>query len=126
LDKFTFRRVTWTLRADSENAGKVASLVINPTQDDPCSVSFIDNVFNVPRPAPPNGPILDSEYSTKAKDVRVVATGCKYPGYFGTVSQRPLARLEAKGRWTFAWADLGDRDVDVALPTHTGVTRNLV
>jgi len=132
LDDFTFRNVTWTLEPDTVTTGKLAGLVITARPGVPCEVSFIDNVFTVDRPAP-DGPILDSEYTAVTAahpvpvEVRVRAVGCHYPGYFGTVPERPIAKVRQRGTWTFARADLGDRDPDIALPKapHSDVVRVL-
>lgn len=126
LDDFTFRDVRWTLNT----AGATLGLKITPRPGEPSVISFIDNTFNVHGVATEQV-ILDSEYSreTPQNHVRVIATGCSYPDTYGGAGEPPIANVFERGRWTFARADLGTRDPDVALPIkpeHLDVIREIV
>jgi hypothetical protein len=80
-------------------------------------VAFIDNTFRAPGAT--TGEILDSRYSARPDNsVDVTALGCTYPDDFGADPARPIARVNERGTWRFAQADLGTLDPDVALPKH--------
>lgn len=115
LPGFEFHRVRWTLPPDAD--GHVQGLRPTSLKGDPCRVAFIDNTFRAPGAA--TGEILDSEYSNgnPHNTVDVSAVGCTYPDDFGTDPARPIARVNERGVWRFAQADLGTLDPDVALPT---------
>jgi hypothetical protein len=109
-----FRNVTWTLDPDSN--GNSPGLKPTAQDGDPCNVSFINNVFNVPGNVS-EGQIFDSEYThDPVNRVQVVAIGCHYPDNFGYDEARPIANLQERGLWWFAPDDLVNRDIDVALP----------
>jgi hypothetical protein len=111
-----FRDVTWTL--DPDDSGKLPGLKPTAQHGDPCHVFFINNVFNVSGNVI-EGQIFDSEYSRNAlNQVQVWAIGCHYPSNFGYDTARPIARLEERGLWWFAPGDLGNRNIDVALPSR--------
>lgn len=114
LPGFEFHRVHWTLPPDGD--GDVAGLRPTAVKGDPCRVRFVDNTFAAPGAV--TGTILDSEYSNgnPQNTVDVTALGCTYPDAFGTDPARPIARLNERGVWRFAHADLGALDPDVALP----------
>jgi hypothetical protein len=116
LDDFRFVDVTWTLATNE--AGVVRGLRPNARRGDPCSVSFVDNVFTIAGD-PISGQLLDSEHTADPTNrVTVVATGCTYPETFGRSTAFPIARAYERGYWRFAAADLEDRDPDVAIPRH--------
>jgi hypothetical protein len=109
-----FRNVTWILDPGSD--GKSPGLRPTAQQSDPCQVSFINNVFYVPGSVS-EGQIFDSEFTVDpANRVQVMAIGCHYPDNFGYDAERPIARLEERGLWWFAPDDMGNRDINVALP----------
>jgi hypothetical protein len=125
LPGFVFHRVHWTLPPDAD--GHVKGLRPTALQGDPCRVAFIDNTFRAPGAA--TGEILDSDHSANtANSVDVTAIGCTYPDDFGADAARPIARVNERGVWRFALADLGTLDPDVALPKHPNedVHRHLV
>jgi hypothetical protein len=115
LPGFEFHRVHWMLPPDAD--GHVRGLRPTSLQGDPCRVAFIDNTFRAPGAA--TGEIFDSQYSANtANSVDVTAIGCTYPDDFGADAARPIARVNERGVWRFALADLGTLDPDVALPKH--------
>ena len=119
LDDFVFRDVRWRFKTEGDNLG----LKITPRPGEPSEVSFLDNTFSVKGVAT-DQVVLDSEFvpqtdpipAAEKREVRVVALGCTYPPAFGHAGEPPIARVFARGDWTFARADLGDRVPDVALP----------
>lgn len=114
LPGFEFHRVHWTLPPDGD--GDVAGLRPTSLLGHPCRVAFVDNTFAAPGAL--TGAILDSEYSNgnPHNTVDVTALGCTYPDDFGADPSRPIARVNERGVWRFAQADLGPLDPDVALP----------
>jgi hypothetical protein len=121
LDDFVFRDVRWKLKTEGDNLG----LKIAPRPGEPSEVSFLDNTFLVTGVAT-DQVVLDSDFvpqtdpipDAEKREVRVVALGCTYPPSFGHAGEPPIARVLARGDWTFAKADLGDRVPDVALPRN--------
>jgi hypothetical protein len=96
----------------------VRGLRPNARRGDPCSVSFVGNVFNVPGIAT-SGQIFDSQHTAdQTNRVTFSATGCVYPETFGRTAVMPIARAMERGRWRFAAADLGNRDHAVAILKH--------
>lgn len=113
LPGFEFHRVHWTLPPDAD--GDVKGLRPTSLLGHPCRVAFIDNTFSAPGAA--TGAILDSKYSARIENsVDVTALGCTYPDGFGADPARPIARVNERGIWRFAHADVGTLDPDVALP----------
>jgi hypothetical protein len=115
LNDLVFRRVTWVL--DSDELGHVQGLQPTTQYGDSCRVRFVDNTFVAPDDAA-SGELITSTYSreTPTNNVAVSALGCRYPDTFGRDRSKAIARVRERGTWTFANADLGNRDSKIALP----------
>jgi hypothetical protein len=120
LNDLVFDHVTWIL--DHDAAGAVFGLRPFSAFGDPCTVTFLGNTF-VANGNPTSGEIITSEYSRKVppdstvpdNSVTVTATGCTYPDAFRRRDGMPIAIVRERGDWTFAVADLGDRDLKKAI-----------
>jgi hypothetical protein len=123
MDNFTFDGVIWHL---SPNAGTVFGLKPSSVYQSECSVSFRNNQFLVDGTVV-TGSLVTTDLSIDTEDrtrdpgnrVNLSLIGCSYPEPFGRSAAMPIAYARERGSYTFASADLGDRDPHTAIVKGT-------
>lgn len=128
LNAMTFKRVNWIFTAFRNLKGNFIGIAPRPQYDEPCSATFIQNVFKVKGALVTDDEteqhcLIETEYlSGTGNKVTLEFRDCSYDNRFGIDDKTYIAKVSSAGQWIFRKSDFMGIPVDEALLIRPGAT----